>query len=324
MINSLVKPVNLLSAGYSYIRSSVSGKPVSYGMPLALGAELTNHCNLNCPECATGSGKMTRPRGFMETGLFNRVITELKPYLFNVNLYFQGEPLMHPEFPFFIRNSGNIRTVISTNGHFLSVENCERIARSGLTKLIISIDGIDQSTYSAYRVNGCFNTVLEGIRNISEAVKKYRSSLRIEMQLLVNKLNESQIPHMKKLAARMNCSLRLKSMQISSPHNAGSWMPAEVRFRRYEMSDGEYHIKSSLPGRCARLWFNPVITWDGKVLPCCFDKNGDHVMGDLNNESFREIWNGSKYNLFRKILLSERSAIEICRNCISGLNGVRL
>ncbi len=69
--------------------------------------------------------------------------------------------------------------------------------------------------------------------------------------------------------------------------------------------NGEYRIKSSLPDRCARLWFNPVITWDGKVLPCCFDKDADHIMGDLNQESFRDIWNGTKYRLFRRILLSD-------------------
>ena len=82
-------------------------------------------------------------------------------------------------------------------------------------------------------------------------------------------------------------------------------------------------IRSSLPDRCARLWFNPVITWDGKVLPCCFDKDADHIMGDLNQESFRDIWNGAKYRLFRRILLSDRSSIEICRNCTSGLKGVK-
>jgi radical SAM protein with 4Fe4S-binding SPASM domain len=323
MIKSLVRPINLLLAGYSFMKSSASGHPVIRGMPLAIGAELTNHCNLGCPECANGSGMMKRPKGFMDTGLFNRVIAELKPYLYNINLYFQGEPLMHPEFSSFIRSSRGSATVISTNGHYLSEENCEKLARSGLTRLIVSVDGLDQSVYSVYRVNGRIETVLQGLKNISEAVKKHRSSLKIEIQVLVNRFNEAQIPQLRKLAAAMNCSLKLKSMQISSKDNIGNWMPSDRKFRRYKMSDGEYEIRSNSPGRCARLWFNPVITWDGKVLPCCFDKDGDHEMGDLNNESFREIWNGPKYRLFRKILLSDRSTIEICRNCTSGLHGVK-
>jgi len=323
MINGLIKPVNVLLAGYSYMKSSAFKRAFVYGMPLAIGAELTNHCNLSCRECTSGSGKMQRERGFMDIEIFNRIILEMQPYIYNINLYFQGEPLLHPMFSSFIRNSRNIKTVISTNGHFLSAENSEKIARSGLSKLIIALDGIDQETYSAYRTNGSVRTVLDGIRNISYAKKKYNSSLKIEIQLLVNRLNEKQIPQIRKLAASFNSSLRLKSMQIISKGNFESWIPDNKRFARYKIRDGEYKIKSSIPNRCARLWFNPVITWDGKVLPCCFDKDADHIMGDIKQESFREIWNGTKYRLFRRVLLEDRSTIEICKNCTSGLQGVR-
>jgi radical SAM protein with 4Fe4S-binding SPASM domain len=323
MINGLVKPINLLLTGYSYLKSCVSKLTAVYGMPPAIGLELTNHCNLYCPECAAGSGQMKRKRGFMDLELFNKIISELKPYLYNINLYFQGEPLLHPGFLSFIRNSGNISTVLSTNGHFLSEENSEKIVKSGLSKLIISLDGLDQYTYSAYRIGGNVGTVKDGIRNISDARRKHNSSLKIEIQILVNKLNEHQIPRMRKLAAWYNASLKLKSMQIINKNSFDSWLPLDGKFRRYRIRNGEYEIKSSLPGRCARLWFNPVVTWDGKVIPCCFDKDADHIMGDLNQESFNEIWNGSKYRLFRRVLMSDRSAIEICRNCTSGLKGVR-
>jgi radical SAM protein with 4Fe4S-binding SPASM domain len=324
MIKGLLRPMNFLRAGYSYLQSSASKRAAVYGMPPALGIELTNHCNLHCPECASGSGEMKRERGFMNIELFNKIISELGPCLYNLNLYFQGEPLLHPVFSSFIRNSGNIRTVISTNGHLLTAENSGKIVRAGLSKLIISLDGLDPDTYSAYRIGGNVETVKNGIRNISEARKKYRSSMKIEIQFLVNRLNEHQIPEMKKLAASYKASLRLKSMQIISKNRFESWLPSGKKFRRYKMSKGEYQIKSSFPDRCARLWFNPVITWDGKVLPCCFDKDAEHIMGDLTQESFSEIWNGTKYRLFRRVLLSERSSIEICRNCTSGLRGVMI
>jgi radical SAM protein with 4Fe4S-binding SPASM domain len=323
MIKGLTKPVNLILAGYSYLKSSASMQPSVFGMPPAIGIELTNHCNLHCPECASGSGQMKRGRGFMDIELFNKIISELKPYLYTLNLYFQGEPLLHPGFFSFIRNSGKIRTVMSTNGHYLSAENSEKIVRSGLSKLIISLDGIDQDTFSAYRTGGNVEAVLNGIKNISDARNRHKSSLRIEIQTLVNKLNENQIPRIRRLAAGYNATLKLKSMQIINKSSFGLWLPSDGKFSRYLKRDGEYKIKSKLPDRCARLFFNPVVTWDGKVLPCCFDKDAEHIMGDLNQESFSEIWNGTKYRLFRRVLLSDRSATEICRNCTSGLNGVK-
>jgi radical SAM protein with 4Fe4S-binding SPASM domain len=131
------------------------------------------------------------------------------------------------------------------------------------------------------------------------------------------------IPDIKLLAKSVHAQLNLKSMQILDNNEIGSWLPSDSRFRRYEISNGEYKNKNALPDRCARLWFNPVITWDGKIVPCCFDKDGEYVMGDLNHDSFRDIWEGPKYRIFRKSILSGRHLIDICRNCTSGLRGVK-
>ena len=319
----LVNPLNASLAGYSYLKSFITGSPAIMGMPLSISTELTNNCNLHCPECVSGSGLMQRERGYMKFELFSKIVKELGPYLSNMNLYLQGEPMLHPDFFLFLRSSRNIHTVVSTNGHFLSVNNAEMITRSGLNKIIISVDGIDQTTYSAYRKNGSIHTVLDGIRNIADSKKKFNSSLKVEIQFLVNRLNEHQIPQMKELAKSVKASLNLKSMQVINKNNIGWWLPSKGKFGRYKMSGGEFFIKNTLPDRCARLWFNPVITWDGKVLPCCFDKNAEYEMGNLNNDSFREIWVGPKYRIFRKSVMTGRHMIEICRNCASGLRGVK-
>jgi len=323
MIESLIKPVNLLASGYSYLKSSVWQVTGIKGMPVSVSAELTNNCNLSCPHCCSGSGRMLRKRGFMDIDLFKKIMKELSPYLYNVNLYFQGEPMLHPLFFSFIANCLKTNSVVSTNGHYLSEENSDRIVRSGLSKLIISVDGVDQETYSVYRVNGNLNTVKEGLKNLKDAKERYKSSLKTEIQFLVNRFNENQIPQIKELAKSVHADLSLKSMQITDKSDIGSWLPADNRFKRYEIKDGSYVLKSSMSDRCARLWFNPVITWDGKVLPCCFDKNAEYIMGDINQDSFREIWDGPKYRVFRKSILTGRHTVEICRNCTSGLTGIK-
>jgi radical SAM protein with 4Fe4S-binding SPASM domain len=320
MNKALIKPVNALVAGYGFLKNSVIRNGSISGMPVTVSVEPTSHCNLKCPECYSGSGLMTRKRGFMEVSLFDRIITELGPYLFEMSLYFQGEPMLHSHFFSFLAKSSEINTTVATNGHFLSEENAEKLALSGLNNLIVSLDGMDQSSYSAYRINGEAELVIQGIRNMSEALKRTRSSMKLVIQFLVNKQNEHQIHRIKHFAKEINASLRLKSMQIINNENYEKWLPLQNKFRRYELTGEKYVLKNKLPDRCARMWFNPVITWDGKVLPCCFDKNADHIMGDLYEDSFSEIWNGPKYKIFRKRIFTARSQTEICRNCTSGLS----
>jgi radical SAM protein with 4Fe4S-binding SPASM domain len=319
MGNPIIKIFNALAAVYSFMAGTIFRKTDVHGMPVTAGIELTNCCNLSCPQCNSGSGLMTRSRGYMAVDLFEKIIKELGPYLYNINLYFQGESMMHPQFFAILEKCNNIHSTLSTNGHFLSKENAEKIVRSGLNKLIISLDGMDEKTYSSYRLKGDFETVLNGIKNISEARKRNASGLKVIILFLVNRKNEHQINVVRRFAMEMDVSLRLKSMQIINPDSYDYWLPSLGRYSRYRKAGSGYEIKSNLPDRCARLWFNPVITWDGIVLPCCFDKDAQYVMGSMNENSFRDIWNGYRYRLFRKNVITGRRTIDICRNCTSGL-----
>lgn len=318
------KPLNALYTGLSYLISSSTGKAYISGMPVSLSTELTNYCNLRCPECSSGSDLMSRTRGFMDIDLFRKIVNELDPYLYNLTIYFQGEPMMHPRFFDFLEISEGINTIVSTNGHFLSRENAEKLAGSGLNKIIVSLDGMEQETYSLYRQGGQLEKVKGGIEYLSEEIRRTASSLKLEIQFLVNRYNESQIASARMFAKKSGASLLLKSMQIIDDERFEYWLPENKKFARYRKADANYKIKSRLSNRCLRLWLNPVITWDGKVVPCCFDKDAEHIMGDLNVSSFREIWHGEEYKAFRNSVLKNRKSIPICRNCTSGLKGVKV
>ena len=320
---SFKRSANLLGSFISWVGNVLyKDFDKALGMPVFVNIELTNCCNLRCPECATGSGVLKRPAGFMDIGLYKKITDELGPYLMNMNLYFQGESMMHPDFFQILELSKGIPVTLSTNGHFL-VNQPDRLVSSGLRKLIVSVDGSDQDTYSAYRKGGNIDIVFKGLEKIKEARKRTDSKMKVEIQMLVNSFNEHQIDEVREIARLNNATFTPKSMQVLSYGRIGNWMPASESLKRYRFVNGEYRIKSGLPDRCARQWFNPVVTWDGKVIPCCFDKDADYIMGDLNISTFREIWNGHRYRKFRREISKNRRGIEMCCNCTSGLGAVK-
>jgi radical SAM protein with 4Fe4S-binding SPASM domain len=307
----------------SYHRARFTGVPVIQGLPISISFEPTTSCNLRCPECPSGLRSFTRATGMLGQPLFQNVIDQLAPTLSYLTFYFQGEPYLHPQFLDMVQYaaSRNIYTATSTNAHYLKDENARLTVESGLDRLIISIDGTTQDTYQSYRVGGSLEKVIEGTRNIIAWKKKLKSiTPHVMFQFLVVKPNEHQIPEVYTLAKQIGVDqVVLKTAQIYDYANGSDLIPEQDQYSRYrKMNDGSYTIKNSLDNHCWKMWHSCVITWDGKIVPCCFDKDAHHVLGDLTKNSFEEVWNGEAYNTFRASLLRSRSEIEICKNCTEG------
>lgn len=307
----------------SYHRARFSGVPTIHGLPISISFEPTTSCNLRCPECPSGLRSFTRATGMLQQPLFQHVIDQLAPTLSYLTFYFQGEPYLHPQFLEMVQYaaSRNIYTATSTNAHYLKDENARLTVESGLDRLIISIDGTTQDTYQSYRVGGSLEKVIEGARNIIAWKKKLKSATpHVMFQFLVVKPNEHQIPEVYSLAKQIGVDqVVLKTAQIYDYANGSDLIPEQDQYSRYrKMNDGSYTIKNSLDNHCWKMWHSCVITWDGKIVPCCFDKDAHHVLGDLTKNSFEEVWNSQAYNTFRASLLRSRSEIEICKNCTEG------
>ena len=135
------------------------------------------------------------------------------------------------------------------------------------------------------------------------------------------KQNEHQLEEVKKYCDKLGVDkLVFKTMQISSLENALEYLPNNPKYRRYFLDDGQYFIQNKLKNHCFALWRTSVITWDGLVVPCCFDKDAKHTLGNLNENTFLNIWTSSEYQKFRKSVLVDRRQNSICTNCTEGLN----
>lgn len=293
------------------------------GMPVSISIEPTTSCNLRCPECPSGLRSFTRSTGMLDPILYRNAIDQLSDTLTYLTFYFQGEPYLNPQFLEMVNYASlkGIYTATSTNAHYLDNETSRQTISSGLDRLIISIDGTTQDTYQSYRIGGSLNKVIEGTKNIIQWKRKLKSKTpHVVFQFLVVKPNEHQIPEVKKLAKELRVDqVVFKTAQIYDYQNGSPLIPDLDVYSRYrKQADGSYKIKNKLDDHCWKMWHSCVITWDGKVVPCCFDKDAHFVLGDLRKKSFAEIWNGEAYQRFRQSLLASRSKLEMCRNCTEG------
>lgn len=320
---SLKKIINILKVYLGYSLSILFKKVIVSGYPYSLSTEPTNYCNLHCVECPSGNKTLKREKGYLKIDLYRKIIDDIKDYIVFQMIYFQGEPFLHPQLFDMIKyaDEQKIYTCTSTNGHFLSEENCIRIIQSGLKKIIISIDGTTQESYEKYRVGGRLETVITGIKNLQKSRQKLKSRYpTIHLQFIVFKHNQHQLKEIRQMAASLGVNkLELKSAQINDFKQNQSLIPDIPKYARYKTKKDETAIKNKLLNRCFRIWSTMVVSWDGTIVPCCFDKDLDYKSGNVTQAKATQIWTSKDFTSFRKSILFNRKNIAICRNCTEGL-----
>ena len=320
---TFTRSVNILKVYSSYYFSKWLKKPIQWGLPFSIAIEPTTSCNLRCPECPSGLRSFSRKTGMLSIDNFTKWITQIQKHTSYLTFYFQGEPYLNPDFLNMVKVSSEnkIYTTTSTNAHYLSDENARKTVESGLDRLIISIDGISQEVYESYRKGGNLHKVLSGTAHIIKWKKKLKSATPyVIFQFLVVKPNEHQIEEVQQLATEMGVDeVKFKTAQVYDYENGNDLIPDNEKYSRYKKNkEGKYELKNSLDNHCWKLWHSCVITWDGNIVPCCFDKDAAHPMGSLISQSLPEIWNNKQYKNFRSAIMRSRKEIDICKNCSEG------
>ncbi len=265
----------------------------------------------------------------MPLSVFERALEQVQPTAHTMQFYFQGEPLLNRQLPEMITRAhqAGLYTIVSTNAQALTSLTAQRLVKSGLSRIIVSIDGFSEESYAAYRVGGSLHRALEGLQHLHEAKVQYGSSIRIELQVLRLRTNEHEWSWIKKNYKKLGAThLVFKTAQLYNFEHGHPLMPTNERYSRYKKTaDGTYvHKKHSplalSPHRliasrpCLRLWSGCVITTSGDVLPCCYDKDHRHTLGNITTLSLSEIFHSSKANNLRKHIL-KGNLPEMCKNC---------
>jgi radical SAM protein with 4Fe4S-binding SPASM domain len=292
-------------------------------MPLSYSIEPTNYCNLKCPECPSGTGELTRQLGFLSLENFQQIINQISDTGFYIQLFFQGEPYLNKKLGEMINyaQQKNVYVSVSTNANLITQRNITSLMENAPDKIIFSLDGLDEESYQKYRVGGTFQKADDALKLLVQEKRKLKMRKPfIELQFIVMKQNEHLLQEVKSYSSLRGVDrVVFKTMKVSSVKNAVEFLPANNKYSRYTIKDGDLKIKGKQLNHCFALWRTAVITWDKRMVPCCFDKDANYSLGDLSENSISEIWHSTPYQKFRQNILNNRKGINICNNCTEGI-----
>lgn len=317
---------NALRTYISYALNRLGSAHIAHA-PLFVSVEPANVCQLKCPACPVGLRHSGVP-GFrdaertMSLEVWHRTLSEVAKSAWVIQFYFQGEPLLNKDLPQMIREAheAGLYTIVSTNAQVMTPELAQALVKAGLDRIIISMDGLTQASYGAYRIGGNLEKAKAAIRYLREAREKSQQltansqKLIIELQCLRLRSNEQEWKEFKRVYKELGADkLTFKTAQLYDYEKGHPLMPSDPRYSRYiKGHDGRYHRRPLSKG-CFRVWSGAVITTTGEVLPCCYDKSHAYAYGNIMNAPMDELFNSDKAVSFRQLAFQQTP--DICHEC---------
>lgn len=286
------------------INSYRRGESRSTIMPSIFVIEPTNRCNLNCAICPD---KKNIKQGFMSINDFQQIILNIKHTAKAIYLHLHGEPLLHDRITDMVRfckQNTDAKISLSTNAVLLNKNLAEEIANTGLDEIVFSLDAYKQKTFKELKKADLFNAANENIRYFLSV--KGDGKPRVIIKMVLTQLNKNEVNRFTKEWSLYDCKVHVTKLS--------SWANQLEDYSCLSTDTPNYYLDSRTP--CADLWFKMVVNYTGKVLLCCYDYEGKHIIGDLLKESVQNIWNNDYLQNIRQGHLNSNFGDIMCKSCL--------
>jgi len=297
-------------------RTREDREPLGPALPLAtpwvINVDPASACNFKCGYCFQSSGDM-KTKGIMQWSTYKRIIKDIGEFdkpIKTLRLYAFGEPLLNPHFAKMVKYAkdkgvcGDIDT--TTNASQLTKELICNIIDAGLDRINISIVGMNSEQYKKFsNAKVDFDRLVENISYLYENRRKCTVFIKINRDLISSED-----------ASKFYKTFKPIADGVALEHVMDCWYDVNMAGVETNRKVGVYGQPLTYVNVCPYIFYSFCVQFDGEVSPCFLDWNRKLVVGDIREESLRDIWNGYRLNDFYKVmLLGQRKHMYICKSC---------
>ncbi|PLY06386.1 MAG: radical SAM protein [Arcobacter sp.] len=286
--------------------------------PFIINVDPADSCNFQCGFCPTGDRKLMkeigRPLKAMDFNLFKKIIDDIEEFdtpIKVLRLYKDGEPLINPNFAKMVayakKNKNILKIDTTTNASLLTPQNSLEIVEAGLDKINISVEGVNAKQYmefSKYKID--FDKFVENIKFFYENKKQCEVVVKINGDVLTSEDKKFFLDTFKNIADG-----------VYIEHIMSCWPEFELRDGlEVNQEQGIYGQEIKEVDVCAYVFYSFSINSDGKASLCFLDWSKKLLIGDVNEESVKDIWLGEKLKSYQKMFLEgKRKQHDVCKDC---------
>jgi len=269
--------------------------------------DISNICNLSCPLCPNTNrrNKKTEEKHLMSFENFKKLVDNIDSFVETISIGTKHEALLNDNIFLMTKYLHNKYpdTDINLLSNFNFNYNAEDIIKSGITNIIIGLDGIDQESYSKYRVGGNFNNVLQNIKQIQEYKNRYNLNIpTLTISFIVFSHNEHLIPKAKELFSSLGINIFFRRTDYHDGYE--SWLPKNFHNEQPKEENKDINKNNII---CQDPFNILDIDTFGNVLPCCAEEALNYFVGNIFEEKLSTIWNGKKLKQLRDFLISKQT-----------------